>query len=81
MTNDSIYSAFARMWEHILIKINDHTHDTNNITSGVLDVENGGTGCDSIIDTTYDAPRYRASALVFTETNPDYNGTINWVCE
>lgn len=59
----------------------EHAHDAEHITSGVLGVEYGGTGCNSIIDNTYDNARYRASALVYTETTPYDNGTINWVYE
>ena len=80
MANSSIYSAFERMWEYILEKINDHKHDTNSI-SGILEVERGGTGYDSIVDTTYTTARYRASALVSYESYPYDNGTINWVYE
>lgn len=47
----------------------------------ILDIENGGTGQASIEDTTYTTPRYRASALVSTETNPTTNGVINWTYE
>ena len=35
----------------------------------------------SIADTTYTAARYRASALVATETDPTVNGVINWTYE
>lgn len=58
-----------------------HTHNANNITSGILDVLYGGTGCSSIIDTQYSTARYRASALVSVETIPDNNGIINWIYE
>ena len=58
-----------------------HVHDLDEIISDVLDVEHGGTGYNSIIDTTYSAARYRASALVRTETYPYDNGVINWVYE
>ena len=71
MANQSIYAAFERMWGYILEKINDHSHD----------VEHGGTGYDSIVDTEYTTARYRASALVSTETTPDGNGIINWMYE
>lgn len=47
----------------------------------VVCVEDGGTGCYSIEDTTYTTPRYRASALVSTQTYPETNGVINWVYE
>lgn len=59
----------------------EHTHDVDDITSGILDVEHGGTGYDSFIDNTYTTPRYRASALVPIETDPVDNGVINWVYE
>lgn len=59
----------------------EHAHDTGDITSGILDVEHGGTGYESIIDNTYTMPRYRASALVSIETTPDDNGVINWLYE
>lgn len=49
--------------------------------SGTLTVKNGGTGYASIVDTTYTTARYRASALVDTETNPSDNGVINWTYE
>ena len=58
-----------------------HTHNANDITSGILDVLYGGTGCSSIIDTQYSTARYRASALVSAETIPDNNGIINWIYE
>lgn len=59
----------------------EHVHDLDDITIGVLDVEHGGTGYNSIVDTTYRTARYRASALVRTETYPDDNGVIHWVYE
>lgn len=71
MANSSIYAAFERMWEHITNKFNNHN----------VDIEHGGTGYDSIVDTEYTTPRYRASALVSTETTPSYNGVINWTYE
>lgn len=58
-----------------------HTHNANDITSGILDVLYGGTGCNSIIDTQYSTARYRASALVSVETIPDNNGVICWTYE
>lgn len=45
---------------------------------GVVAVNNGGTGNDSISDTRYTEPRYRASALFPADTNPTINGVINW---
>jgi hypothetical protein len=59
----------------------DHAHDAADITSGILDVEHGGTGYNSVIDDVYTTPRYRASALVSTETDPVDNGIINWMYE
>lgn len=59
----------------------EHEHNINDITSGVLGVEHGGSGYASIIDNAYSTPRYRASALVSYETAPYDNGTINWVYE
>ena len=48
---------------------------------GTLAVDKGGTGYNSIVDTTYTTARYRASALVSAETNPTDNGVINWTYE
>lgn len=45
---------------------------------GTVAVEKGGTGHDSISDTKYTEPRYRASALFSADTNPTINGVINW---
>lgn len=45
---------------------------------GVVAVNKGGTGKDSISDTRYTEPRYRASALFPADTNPTINGVINW---
>jgi hypothetical protein len=81
MANSSIYAVFERMWQHILIKFQEHTLSANKITSGILDVERGGTGYESIIDTEYTTARYRASALAPIETTPDDNGIINWTYE
>lgn len=53
----------------------------DDMSGSVLSVENGGTGHDSIEDTTYTVARYRASALVNTETTPTKNGVINWTYE
>ena len=58
-----------------------HSHGAGDITSGTLPVARGGTGAASISDTTYTTARYRASALVSTETNPTANGVINWTYE
>lgn len=52
---------------------------TNKVnTSDVISVTHGGTGRTTIADTEYTTAKYRASALVSTETNPTENGTINW---
>lgn len=59
----------------------EHIHDASNITSGILGVEHGGTGYNSIVDTTYTTARYRASTLNYTETIPADNGIINWMYE
>lgn len=67
----------------------NHTHgndtitsvDASKITSGTLAIARGGTGQTSIVDTTYTTVRYRASALISTETNPTQNGVINWIYE
>lgn len=58
-----------------------HTHDASDITDGTLGVGYGGTGYYTIVDNTYTVARYRASALVSTETIPYDNGVINWVYE
>ena len=58
-----------------------HKHAVSDITSGTLSVERGGTGHTTIVDTTYTTARYRASALVNSETNPTVNGVINWIYE
>ena len=44
----------------------------------VVPVEKGGTGCSTLADTVYTTARYRASALVDSETDPSTNGVINW---
>lgn len=49
--------------------------------SGIVSVERGGTGCSSIVDTTYTNARYRASSLHATETTPSGNGVIAWQYE
>ena len=81
MANSSIYAVFERMWQHVITKFQEYTFSADKIDSGILDVERGGTGCDSIVDTEYTTARYRASALVSTETTPDDNGIINWMYE
>ena len=58
-----------------------HNHSASNITSGTLAIARGGTGVTSHTDTTYTTARYRASALVSTETAPTVNGVINWTYE
>jgi len=68
---------------------NIHTLDWNGnawfagtINSGSpISIANGGTGYNSIEDNTYTTARYRASALVSTETTPTTNGVICWVYE
>ena len=55
--------------------------DSYYIPSLPLIESKGGTGCTSIVDTTYTIARYRASALVSRETTPTQNGVINWVYE
>lgn len=59
----------------------EHVHNASHITDGILEVAYGGTGYDSIVDTEYTTPRYRASALVAAETIPSENGIINWMYE
>jgi hypothetical protein len=48
---------------------------------GTVAVAKGGTGVTSHADTTYTTARYRASALVSSETNPTVNGVVNWIYE
>ena len=86
MINISIVAAFDRMWQHIMSHLDNksninHTHSAQDIVSDVLPVSNGGTGCDSLADTTYITARYRGSSLNSTETNPSINGTISWTYE
>ena len=47
----------------------------------IIDVAHGGTGRSTIADTEYTTAKYRASALVTTETVPTDNGVICWVYE
>lgn len=47
----------------------------------IIDVAHGGTGRSTIADTEYTTAKYRASALVSTETDPTANGVICWVYE
>lgn len=56
------------------------TPDENN-ADNILDIKHGGTGVNSIVDTVYEKPRYRASSLHSSETKPSNNGTICWVYE
>lgn len=86
MNNQSIYSAFERMWQHIIGKFADadsvqisldNKADANHIQS----IDKGGTGYTSITDTKYTTARYRASSLHSTETNPSVNGVIAWTYE
>ena len=65
---------------HVTSEERDKWNDAN-AHNGTLSVEKGGTGYTSITDTTYTTARYRASALVNTETAPTVNGVINWVYE
>lgn len=58
-----------------------HNHDASQIVGGVVAVERGGTGVNSIADTVYTTPRFRASALFNVDTNPTVNGVINWTYE
>ena len=44
----------------------------------VIPIERGGTGHTSVSDDVYTDARYRASALVETDTTPTTNGVINW---
>ena len=55
--------------------------EIDTLLSEMASIERGGTGQTSIVDTTYVEPRYRASALVATETTPTENGVITWVYE
>lgn len=48
-------------------------------SSDIIDVAHGGTGRSTIADTEYTTAKYRASALVTTETDPTDNGVIYWV--
>ena len=47
----------------------------------VLEVNRGGTGYNTIADTTYSTARYRASSLHSSETTPTTNGVIAWTYE
>ena len=47
----------------------------------IIDVAHGGTGRSTIGDTEYTTAKYRASALVTTETDPTDNGVIYWTYE
>ena len=60
---------------------NDSWVLTDVVYLDTLSVSKGGTGQTSIADTTYTTARYRASALVATETDPTVNGVINWTYE
>lgn len=50
-------------------------------SSDIIDVAHGGTGRSTIADTEYTVAKYRASALVSTETNPTDNGVVYWMYE
>lgn len=56
---------------------------TENDFIGTLTISQGGTGCASIVDTTYTTARYRASALKpkASISTPTQNGVINWFYE
>ena len=47
----------------------------------IVSVSNGGTGYNTITDTTYTTARYRASSLNSSETTPTTNGVIAWTYE
>ena len=47
----------------------------------IIDIAHGGTGRSTIADTEYTTAKYRASALVTTETDPIDNGVIYWTYE
>ena len=47
----------------------------------IVSVSNGGTGYNTITDTTYTTARYRASSLNSSETTPTENGVIAWTYE
>ena len=47
----------------------------------IVSVSNGGTGYNTITDTTYTTARYRASSLNSFETTPTTNGVIAWTYE
>ena len=54
----------------------------NKISSNtIISVSNGGTGYNTITDTTYTTARYRASSLNSSETTPTENGVIAWTYE
>lgn len=52
-----------------------------NDLSGAVPITKGGTGYTTITDSVYTTARYRASALVETDTDPTTNGVINWTYE
>lgn len=62
---------------------NDIRTELNNKVSNtdIIPVSRGGTDCTSIVDTDYIVPRYRASSLHSSETNPTINGVICWTYE
>ena len=57
----------------------DGSADITPGVNGTLPVGNGGTGYNSITDTTYTTARYRASSLHSSATTPSANGVIAWV--
>lgn len=68
------------MWDGAVFRANI-TRPAAGDLNGILPVSNGGTGYRTIADSVYATPRYRASALVSTETVPTTNGVINWMYE
>ena len=61
-------------------KINELLNSTIN-SDTIVSVSNGGTGYNTITDTTYTTARYRASSLNSSETTPTTNGVIAWTYE
>ena len=47
----------------------------------IVSISNGGTGYNTITDTTYTTARYRASSLNSSEITPTTNGVIAWTYE
>lgn len=62
------------------LSINGKTYNGSSaISVGIMGVNYGGTGYNSIADTVYTTERYRASSLLPNETTPTINGVIHWV--